>query len=355
MKPYIQLAPNKVYRPTFDRKFLPIMFGAASPESITEVLDNYYSTTWQLMRGEAVDNIFNATPLWYWLNKRGRIRKESGGRWIGVQVMYGKNTTVSSIAPGAEIELANPQIVTTAQYNWKYVAGSLMRLFSEDTENKNKEAIMNLAETKLKNLELSMIDALETMVFGDGTGNSGLDLLGIQALVQNVPTANPASGAVGGIDAATNTYWQNKTRTWEVAAMPSGDNSYAYNFRKLYTLCSIGNDHPTLGIGHSLVYENYESALTQLLQVYDRDMGDAGFEALRYKGMAITYSPSAPETEIRFLNERYLEFIAESSAYFYMTPWKTIPKQLDRVAQVVVKGELTTSNRRMQGVLHTIS
>ena len=52
---------------------------------------------------------------------------------------------------------------------------------------------------------------------------------------------------------------------------------------------------------------------------------------------------------MRFLNERYLQLAINSHADFTMTDWKPIPDQLDRVAQVVLKGNLTVSNARMQG------
>jgi hypothetical protein len=43
--------------------------------------------------------------------------------------------------------------------------------------------------------------------------------------------------------------------------------------------------------------------------------------------------------------------VINSHADFDMTDWKPIPDQLDRVAQVVIKGEVTISNSRMHGVL----
>jgi len=53
------------------------------PVTLTEQLDSLYTTTWQLMRKEAIDNIFKATPFWFWLTAKERRRTEQGGRWIG--------------------------------------------------------------------------------------------------------------------------------------------------------------------------------------------------------------------------------------------------------------------------------
>ena len=70
------------------------------PVTLTEQLDSLYTTTWQLMRKEAIDNIFKATPFWFWLTAKERRRTEQGGRYIGVPLEYRKNETVQSFGKG---------------------------------------------------------------------------------------------------------------------------------------------------------------------------------------------------------------------------------------------------------------
>jgi len=55
------------------------------------------------------------------------------------------------------------------------------------------------------------------------------------------------------------------------------------------------------------------------------------------------------------MNERYLELVIDEGSDFEMTDWKPIPNQLDRTAQVVLRADLVTSNRRMQGVMTAIA
>jgi hypothetical protein len=327
---------------------------AAVPENLTEKLDTLYSTTWQSMKSVVIDNIYNATPFWFWLNSAGRIESDEG-KWIGEQILYGKNTTVKSIAQGGTIDISPSDPLTTAKYDWKWVAGSVLRLYALDHITKGKAQIIKRVDTDLKNLELSMVDALEAMVFSDGSGNGGLDLNGILAIVKDDPSTNPSSGAVGGIDAVANTWWRNKFRAWSVVGLPTGDKDILFNFRILYNTCSIGNDHPTLVLTDQTVYERYEACLVGMLNVTSNKFDDAGFEALRYKGAAVVFSPSSPSAKFYMLNERYLKLKYEATAYFDMTDWKPIPNQLDRVAQVVLQANMVTNNRRMHGVCHTIT
>lgn len=354
--PFEKVGRNKVLRASKRSNLRPVLGGAAVPENLTETLDTLYATTWQLMRDEAVDNIFTATPFWFWLSSRGRIRPETGGRWIGIDILHAKNSTVASVGKGGVVDITPVDAITTAKYDWKWLAGSVVRFLTDDNMNRSKAQIMSKVQSDLANLKLSLIDTLETQVCGVGSGNGGLDMLGIQSIVKVDPTTNPASppGNVGGIDAANNTFWRNKTRTYSVTGLPTGDSAIAFNMRKIYNECSVGNDHPSLVLTEVNQYEFYEASLTSLLAPVDKEMNDLGFEALRYKGAAITYSPSVLADTMYFLNERYLEFIYDPAAYFTPTPWKPIPNQLDRVMQVVLQGNLVTSNRRMHGVLHAM-
>lgn len=322
---------------------------AATPENLTEKLDGLYTTTWQLMKAKATDNIFTATPFWYWLNSKGRRRGESGGRWIGVPLLYGKNTTVATIGRGGSVDITDDDLMTTAKYDWKTLVANVIRYYEDDQQNQGKNQIMNLLQAKLKTAELSMIDKLETMAFADGTGNGAKDFMGLQGMVK----ASFSGDTLGGVDANTNTWWQNK---YKDCTSTAGDTivEIKNGLSNLYNTCSVGNDHPTLIIGFQAFYEWYENYVLQpILRVYDTKMGDVGFEALKYKGAALTWSPSAPDAKVYMLNERYMEFVYDTSADFYMTEWKPVPNQLDRMAQIVLRGNLISSNRRMQGLMGT--
>ena len=84
-------------------------------------------------------------------------------------------------------------------------------------------------------------------------------------------------------------------------------------------------------------------------------MGDAGFEALRFKGADISWSSQATASAMYFLNSRYIELVRDPTYYFEMTDWKAVPEQVeDRVAQVIAAMNLMVSNRRRLGVLTAI-
>lgn len=345
----------------------PTTTTTAFPHTNTETLDQMYATTWQLMRDKAVDNIFKATPLTYRLYNKG-VKKESGGRYISVPLLYGKNTSVTTIGIGGAVDVVNDELITNGTATWKWLVANVIRYFGEDTMNNGKQAIMNLMQTKLKTAELSMIDKFESMLTTGGatTGNGNLEFDGLATYIRKDPTANET---IMGINQSTavsgSTYWWRNQYKDSSAATNA---ALMADVRNMYNNCSVGNDHPSLLLSTQECYEWYENQLVPLLRTYDTSMGDIGFEALKYKGAAWTWSPSllaATTTSqfygdgtnkhgIFFINERYFDLVIHSDADFQMTEWKPIPNQLDRVAQIVVQGNLTCSNRRMQGVLFGI-
>jgi len=321
-----------------------------APAQLTEQFDTLYSTTWQNMRDVVVDQIFTATPFWYWLYSRDRIEREEGGRWIGVQLMYGTNNTVRTIARGGTIPMEKPELFTTALFNWKTLAGSILRLYDDERKNRGRNQIINWVKGEIRNLEFSVVDTLETMLYGDGSGNGGLDFEGLDNLVSTTPTA---SASVGGIPQDTNAWWQNRQRTYV-----SGNGLIA-EMRTAYNTVSIGNDHPSFVITGQQFYEAYEGLLVGVLRVVDSvpRLGDMGFEVLRFKGSGITFSNHTGFTATRMymLNERYMKLIIDQMSDFEMTQWKAIPNQLDRVAQVVLRANMITNNRRMHMVMTGLS
>lgn len=307
-------------------------------------LDNLFSTTWYNMKDHATDQIFTGTPFWYWLYSNGRIEREEGGQFIGEQLMYGKNTTVKTVGRGGTVSIQKPENLATAFFNWKYLAGSLVRFFVDEQKNRGKNKIFSWIKSDFRTLELSMVDELETMLLGDGTGNGGLDFDGLGNIVSTV-----AGGTVAGISSATDTWWDNKRKAYSNSA------GFIDEVRNAYNTVSVRNDHPSFIFSSQDVHEGYESTLVGILKVEQTPpgLGDMGFQTLRYKGAGWTFSNhiSFPTDNMYFLNERYLRVVIDEFAEFEMTDWKSIPNQLDRVAQVVLAANLTCSNRRMQMVM----
>lgn len=322
--------------------------------SFTESLDTLYTTTWQLRRKEIVDQIMTATPFWYLMTKKGKRRTESGGRWIEVPLQYAKNETVQFFGKGDTISINDTQPLTVARWDWKYLAGSIVRYFVDDQKNRGQAAVINLMNAKLDNLRMSLIDKLETSLFGDGTGDSSKAIDGLGNIIAETTT----SGTVAGIDRASYTWWRNN------ATNQTGKSSSVYLRSAMSTMfnnCGKQGEgvtrFPDVIVTTQTIYEYYESETVEIARILigDKQLADLGFGELAYKGRPITWSPAQTADNMYFINTNFLEFVADPIANFDMTDWKPIIDQPnDRIAQIVSVGNLVCSNCQRQGVLYNI-
>jgi len=316
-------------------------------ELISTTLDNYVSANLE-------DQIFTSNPLFYWMNKRGDGVKElqDGGNNIIVPLLYGKNNTVAAYS-GYDILDTTPQSgIGNATYAWKQTAASITIDRYSERKNSGKHQLINLLKSKIKQAEMSMMEYFDERLF---TAQSGDSILGLPDLVS--PT--PSTGTVGGINAATYSWWRNyqKAGTHTAAAY---DNLFA-DMRTAYNTQSKGSarDHPDLYVTSQTVYEGFESLLTIDINfnvgMVDTKLAEVGFEAYKFKGARVMWDSYCGSDDMYILNSKYLKLYVDTKTDFITTPFIRPANQDAKVAQILWMGGFTVSNRSKQGILSAIT
>ena len=325
------------------------------PSSITEALDNLYTTTWQNMKGQYEDQIFDSTPLWFWMKSNGGIVSEEGGKWISEPLRFAKSDNVKFIGRGGTVSLNDKQILTIAKYDWKYMVDSIVRFGIDDQQNRGKNAIMSLMNAKLQTSRDSLTDKMEIAVFGKSltVDPTGLAFNGLQDIIPADPTVTGAT--LGGIDPSVDTWWRNQTKNMAGISM-------ATNLRRemLKMVQNCGNnlrtDKPDIIFTDLGTYEAYDNVAVQQKQIVNQKLGDAGFVNLEFQGIPVLWGPQCLAQAMYFINSRHLKFKRDPMMNFDMTEWKAIPDQVnDRAAQIITAGELVTGRRRCHGIMHTLN
>lgn len=318
--------------------------------SLTEFLDNLYTTTWQNMKDDVADQIFDSTPFWFWMRDKGKLKTIQGGRWISEPLQYAKNDNVSWIGKGGTVPLNDFEHLTIAKYDWKYLVGSIVRFGVDDQQNRGKNQIINLMNSKMENTQNALVDTLETtLAAGTASGNEfdGLELL----------VSDDGTGTIGGINAGTNAWWKNKFKNMTGLSFASNGESEMRTMLN-NTSNNLSSDRPDIILSGQEAYEYFDESQMQYVQLVNNKLGDAGFTNIMFKGLPMIWSPAVTEAgsdKMYFLNTRYLTFVYDPVMFFDMTDWKPIPDQVnDRAAQIITACSFVTSRRRCQGVLHNI-
>ena len=195
---------------------------------------------------------------------------------------------------------------------------------------------------------IDMINKLDSgfdIVCGSRYIKGGKQIGGLQSIIAD----SPATGVVGGINAANFAFWRNQV---ESVNTPSSSNITG-GMNLLFNKLVRGNDRPKIIVADSIFYNHYESSL-QANQRFASDVrAGAGFETLVFKGNVpvILDDSGIPASRMYFINTDYLTFDVHKDAY--MTPTEALtPINQDSIVQnILLQGNLTCSNRALQGVL----
>lgn len=327
--------------------------------SLSELLDNLYTTTWQNMKDTVADQIFDALPFWFWLKDKGKMETIEGGRFMMEPLQYDKSDAVKWIGKGGTAPMHGFQFLTEAKYDWRYLVGSIVRFGVDDQQNRGKNQIINLMNATMDNVKTALISEMETRLFGaKGTIVAGTTtetdpaIDGLQYLVPDDPTA--AAGDAGGIDPSVYTWWRNR------ATNATGKSFATYGVSLMRTLMNncannLKMDTPDIILTGQTPYEYYEDTVLPAYRITSNKLGDMGFENIQFKGKPMVWSPSCAATRMYMLNTNFIKFAYDPMMFFDMTNWKDIPNQVnDRVAQIITACTFKVSRRRCQGVLYNI-
>jgi hypothetical protein len=173
----------------------------------TPNLSEIITTTLRNRSKSLADNVTNHNALLRRLSENGNISTVTG-RDIVRELEYASNGTVGFYSGYETLDVSPSDVLTSATFSYKQMAGNVTISGLEQIQNSGTEAIINLLESRIGVLEKTMSNTLSTSLYSDGTGSSGKEVGGLQLIV-----ADAGSGTVGGINSSTYTFWQNAQTT----------------------------------------------------------------------------------------------------------------------------------------------
>lgn len=322
----------------------------ASPNStFTEIV----TTTLRDHKTEISDNVTNHNALLRRLKNTGRIEKSDGGYEIVEPLSYAENATFQRYSGYDTLNVSPSDVLSAAKYDWKQAAVHVSASGLETAiQNTGKNQLIKLMKSRMDNAIGSLMNNISTDVYSDGTATNQIN--GLQALV-----ADAGTGTVGGINSSTYTFWKNKVNSAAApidsgGAITPGPTTFQELMHDLYIRLERGMDAPDLIVADYNYFTFYEQSLTANQRYTNAtNTADASFATLKFKGADVFHDGGSgiASNHMYMLNTKYLKLVVHKNRDMEPMGEKMSVNQDAEIVPILWAGNLTCSNRSLQGVV----
>lgn len=320
----------------------------ASPNSnFSEIV----TTTLRHRSKKLKDNMSKNVALLMRLQEKDNIEEVSGGRTIVEELDYAENSTFMYYDGDEQLNISASDVITAAEFDWKQAVVAVRINGKELAMNNGPDQIIDLLASRVKNAEKTMLNNLSAGVYSDGTGTSGKQIGGLQALVSDAGT-----GTVGGINSSTYTFWQNAIYDFSSNSLAASASTIQDAMNSLYLNLCRNRDRPDLIIADNTYFGYYWKSLQAIQRISDDKVASAGFRSLKFMDSDVVFdggfSGTAPSAHMYFLNTDYVKFRPHKNRNMVpLNPDRFATNQDALVKLIGWMGNMTISNRSLNGVI----
>lgn len=269
----------------------------------------FVASTWErVITPKPVDQIFE--DFWvfnYFTKKNGGLIELDGGRRIDVTLDYLVNPSFKSVSDMEQLDTTRVDTVDAASFDWREHAGAVVWSERELFMCSGEGAKFDLLANKIANAVNSHKEDISLALVGNGTGNSGKNINGLQNLIAD----SPGSGSPGGISRTDFSWWRNQQMSG--AKTSTAFDNLRGQMRNIYNACSKGysGNHPKVVVSGLAPFAGYEGLLIANERFTDKKSGDGGFKntTLKFKGADIGYDERIDNGRMYFLNPDGLKLV----------------------------------------------
>lgn len=323
--------------------------------TMTEIV----TTTLRNRTGKLADNVSKNNALLMRLKKKGNVKTVSGGRTIVQELEYAENGTYKRYSGYETLNISPSDVFSGAEYNYAQAACAVSISGLEMIQNKGEDAIIDLLESRVKNAEKTMTNNVAIDCYSDGSADGGRQIGGLQLLISKTPN----TGIVGGIDASSTVgaFWRNiaASSTNDFGAAATSANIQSYMNRVAIQLVR-GTDYSDLIVADNNYYRLFVESLQAIQRITSDEMAAAGFTSVKYNAMGGSsdvvldggFGGGTPLNTMYFLNTDYIFFRPHVDRNFAPLGDDRMAVNQDAMVKLIgFAGNMTVSNRRLQGVL----
>jgi len=360
---------------------MAITFGdTGNPSNITTYFDQLFATTLAKYTKTLIDNIGKSNALFHKLINGNYYEGVSGGSYIQIPLMYALGT-FDSYEGYDELSTAPTEGLTSAIYQWSQLAAPVS--YSMLDVLKNREQIVDLVKTKMKQSEMTIQEGFAThFLQGSGSGalatpkvsagNGSTSIDPISKLIEY--NTGTFTQTVGNIDSSAQSWWQNQVTV-------SAATTYVGLLKEMvttYNNCSKGpGGGPDLIVMDQTSYELFHFAYFNNYRLNDRGnntVPNFPFEHFKFMNAAVVWDEKVPNVfagttdtstttggSAYFINSEFFRIKYMNGRDFTMLKdenGKSFAKPINgdsRIGHIAWMGNICINNRRKHGILGKIA
>ncbi len=299
--------------------------------------------------------------------------KRFGAATMDFPIKYQVGTAIQSFLGFDALPTSFTDTRVLMKYNPRFSAANVALAGTDIAANNTAAKVLDLTEIEMISRAQDLADGIGNMLWGNGTGNSNKDFLGLGAVVDNGNNV----ATIGGLSRATYTTLQSTVTVATTLSLPT--------MRTLYNAIADATVVPTRSYTDYPTWALYEQLLQPQEKIYKEVnivpnyKGYEGFSGLMYAGLEVVPDRKATAGYFYMLNENYLDFYGldvaldayegakkvevasklftgnsyneVSNLGFYWTGFIKSNTQFAWNSFIILGGNLCTDNPRRHGVL----
>lgn len=331
------------------------------------------STTLQLLRDKLIDNSFVSHPLFRAIEQAGNLVKVSGGSRVEQPVIFGEHSQLSVLNNGFEpVNMAVTDPFNSAKFEWSNFTQPIVLSAVEKAANKGDLAVVNILESKMKNVMLGLKKQVnQQVIVGSGTINTlqTLNGNGTTLLAPNTTgwfegvTLASQVNTVGGL--AKTTF---RAQNWYNQFFNSGAAFDLSHLDQLMINCQLfhpGGKFPDIILMSPKCYAAFQAqqqSQVQYISASDRATLDADMVGM-WRGAKIYVDPNlgftanagaamgALPVSAYCLSSDMFQLYADTDGWFNLSEMLPVPGTATEAAMVFCRMQLVTGHLASHGVL----
>jgi hypothetical protein len=332
------------------------------------------TTTLQLLRDELVDNSFRAHPLIRAIEEAGNLVQVSGGARVDQPVIFGDHSSITELSNGFEpVSMAVTDPFNTAKFEYSNFTQPIILSAVEKAANKGDLAVVNILESKMKNVMLSLKkEVCKQIIAGDSSKITTLQTLngnGTAALaasstgwLEGVAQAAQVN-SVGGLSKATfqAQNWYNQfTDAGGTLALADIDEMFINT--QLYNPSGTTPDIMLMSPKCYAAFLNLMDNRIQYINVSDREGLNSQMVAT-YRGARIYVDPNlgftanagsgmgAKAVSAYLLSSDTFQLYVDTDGFFNVSDMMPVPGTATEAAMVFCRMQLVTGHLASHAIL----